>query len=212
MQAFTIDALKKLPAFQQMFAEAEAEAIAKRAAEISEWVETDEQYRSEIDKLQAIVNKYRAAVDQKELELKHLTSQRDSSQLELIDMANRWTHKRKSAIERILAGADTRLVHFILWAQRAENLAQFAAYRAEPIAVVGLGESRQHAEAIKRAKTVSSMCIHAVERAEQMRLDAIAHEDVTDELTGMASAIREAYGPLSTFVGELPPDSVWLKP
>lgn len=212
MQAFTIDALKKLPAFQQMFAEAEAEAIAKRAAEISEWVDTDEKYRSEIDKLQAIVNKYRAAVDQKELELKHLTNQRDSSQLELMQVANRRHHKRNAARERILAGADSRLPHFILWAQRVENLALFASHRAAPRIVIG-GDSTQEKEAGKRARAVSSMCQHAVERAEAMRLDAIAHEDVTDELTGMAAAIREAFAPLAMFAGQgCPPDSVWLNP
>ena len=212
MQAFTIDALKKLPAFQQMFAEAEAEAIAKRAAEISEWVETDKKYRSEIDKLQAIVSKYRAAVEQKELELKHLTSQRDSSQLELMQVANRWHHKRNAARERILAGADSRLVHFMLWAQRVENLALFAAHKSAPYIIHGEKSSQQD-EATKRAKTVSSMCQHAVERAEAMRLDAIAHEDVTVELTGMAAAIREAFAPLAMFAGQgCPPDSVWLKP
>lgn len=212
MQAFTLDTLKKLPAFQQMFAEAEAEAIAKRSAEISEWVETDEQYRSEIDKLQAIVSKYRAAVDQKELELKHLTSQRDSSQLELMQVANRWNHKRNAARERILAGADSRLVHFMLWAQRVENLALFASHKSEPYIIHG-EKSTQQDEAKKRAKTVSSMCQHAVERAEAMRLDAIAHEDVTVELTGMAAAIREAFAPLAMFAGQgCPPDSVWLNP
>lgn len=203
MQTLNLETLRRLPAFAALMEEAERKSLDERAALIEAWQTTNTQARAEVASLEATERKLSAEADALAAELQRLTEQRDLARMGLLRVANRHHRHNEEARQRIIAGADSRLFQFILWARRAANMAAFASHRAEPLAVVG-DFTAQTLKATKQARLVAELCEHAAERAEAMRLEAISSSDVTGELSAMAANIRDAYQPLAMFVGALP--------
>lgn len=196
MQTLTIETLRQLPAFSALFADAERESLTKRQAEIAAWHDANAAARREIAELEVIEREHTKAADALAAELNAATAQRDLARVQLLRAANRHHHERDAEMQRIAAASDARLLDFISWAQRANNLAAFASHRA---GLEGIGQSSKQHLAAEQARKVASLCESAVERANEMRLEAITNDDLTGELAAMAGAIRQAFEPLAPF-------------
>lgn len=204
MQTITLESLRRLPAFAAMLADAETAALKKRQATIDAWHASNEQARKDIAELETIERKRTQEAEKLAAELKAAIEKRDQARLALMGLANKHHRAAIDAEQRIIAGADSRLLHFINWTHRAGNLAGFASHRAGIVGYSGAVPDDGQARAASQSRKVASLVDSAVARAEEMRRLAISEADMLAELDAMASAIRAAFAPLASFGGGLP--------
>lgn len=194
-QAISIDQLKKTSFF---------------AAAIRELDEKNVSSRQElVDQLKANAKSLPQETAVLEAEQRKLEEEREATRLRaiaiegrLVDIRqqihrimNRGDAARRLARDRLMAGADQRIYTFMVWAQRAGNLADFASH--QPIAG-SLGVGQEDLDVIYKkagaaARRVGVRVAESLKRAEQMVLEAQSADEIGLELASMAAGIYQEY-------------------
>lgn len=207
MQNIIIETLAKTPAFAAALRELEAGQLAERQAQIDAWLDFRAQWHAEQMELAARADATHKRLEEMRSRLQELERESDQA-----NSAARWKATRDLERERhmeaaILAGADPRLAQFRAWAARADNLANVATYEQ----VVAFAGTAAPAPDTRQAREASRLCAEANARADEMRREAIAADDVAAELDAMAAGIRQALDRLGGgAAGRLPRD--WRAP
>ena len=201
-----LDTIKQLPAVKEILDAAEREVIAQRQAKINAWHEAR---AADLETMRHLNDAHKSALDaakKAHAEYRRLAAESDQASAAFQNLSNKASRRNNAARDEIICGADRRIHAFMLWARRAENLANFASYAAAPMAHEGK-VSTQSASAREQSRKVSELACAAVERADGMLLEAIAEADMLAELAELADGIRAAFTPLERFIpGRLPAD------
>lgn len=200
MQAFTLETLARVPAFAAAVRELEAGQLAERQAQIDALARFRLQWHAEIAALDARAQSARREADELRARMLEFQSEADRANSEALWRSTRATEQDRALEAVILAGADPRLMQFRAWAARAANLAAVATYEQGAAAL----NARQ-------AREVARLCAEANARADEMRREAIAADDVALELDAMAAGIVQALDRLGgSAAARLPRD--WRAP
>lgn len=201
----TIDQLSRTPAFAKAFRQFEAEQLAERQAQIDALAGFREQWHAEVE---ASCEKARAAavrLDEAHALLAVAQAEYASANSTALWRATRATAQERELEAKIIAGADQRLLRFRAWADRAKNLAGVATFEG---AHTGCPAAPWKT---KRALATGALCTDAMERADAMRLLAIAGDELVTELDEMAADILASLDQLGGATpGRLPRD--WRAP
>lgn len=201
----TIDQLSRTPAFAKAFRQFEAEQLAERQAQIDALAGFREQWHAEVE---ASCEKARAAavrLDEAHALLATAQAEYASANSTALWRATRATAQERELEAAIIAGADARLLQFRAWADRAKNLAQCSTFES---ATAGCAASPIKT---RRALATGALCSDAVKRADAMRLQAIAGDELVTELDDMAAGITASLDALGGQTpGRLPRD--WRAP
>jgi hypothetical protein len=109
-------------------------------------------------------------------------------------IGRRGDSQRRLLRDRLMASADQRIYVFLVWAERAKNLANLASF--SPFAAVeGATQSAEviFKNAIVAARQVSNSVNLCIDRAQQMLLEAQSADEIGLELTSMAAGIYQDY-------------------
>ena len=200
MQAFTLETLARVPAFAAAVRELEAGQLAERQAQIDALARFRLQWHAEIAALDARAQSARREADELRARMLEFQSEADRANSEALWRSTRATEQDRALEAVILAGADPRLMQFRAWAARGANLAAVATYEQGAAAL----NARQ-------AREVARLCAEANARADEMRREAIAADDVALELDAMAAGIVQALDRLGgSAAARLPRD--WRAP
>lgn len=200
MQAFTLETLARVPAFAAAVRELEAGQLAERQAQIDALARFRLQWHAEIAALDARAQSARREADELRARMLEFQSEADRANSEALWRSTRATERDRALEAAILAGADPRLMQFRAWAARAGNLAAAATYEQGAAAL----NARQ-------AREVARLCAEANARADEMRREAIAADDVALELDALAAGIVQALDRLGgSAAARLPRD--WRNP
>ena len=200
MQAFTLETLARVPAFAAVVRELEAGQLAERQAQIDALARFRLQWHAEIAALDARAQSARREADELRARMLEFQSEADRANSEALWRSTRATEQDRALEAVILAGADPRLMQFRAWAARGANLAAVATYEQGAAAL----NARQ-------AREVARLCAEANARADEMRREAIAADDVALELDAMAAGIVQALDRLGgSAAARLPRD--WRSP
>ena len=200
MQAFTLETLARVPAFAAVVRELEAGQLAERQAQIDALARFRLQWHAEIAALDARAQSARREADELRARMLEFQSEADRANSEALWRSTRATEQDRALEAVILAGADPRLMQFRAWAARGANLAAVATYEQGAAAL----NARQ-------AREVARLCAEANARADEMRREAIAADDVALELDAMAAGIVQALDRLGgSAAARLPRD--WRAP
>lgn len=205
MMNVTLDQLARIPGFSKMLKQAETEQLSERRAKIDALAGYRQQWHAEV---QASCEKARAAAVR--LNEAHATLAAAQEEYAAANSAALWIGTRANAQERALeaeiaAGADPRLLQFRAWAFRAKNLAGCSTFES---ALVGCPAAPWKT---RRALETGELCADAVKRADDMRLQAIAGDELVTELDEMAADILASLDQLGGATpGRLPRD--WRAP
>jgi len=200
MQAFTLETLARVPAFAAAVRELEAGQLAERQAQIDALAAFRLQWHAEIAALDARAQSARREADELRARMLEFQSEADRANSEALWRSTRATEQDRALEAVILAGADPRLMQFRAWAARAANLAAVATY-----------EQGAAAPNARQAREVSRLADEATARADEMRREAIAADDVALELDAMAAGIVQALDRLGgSAAARLPRD--WRAP
>lgn len=200
MQAFTLETLARVPAFAAAVRELEAGRLAERQAQIDELAAFRAEWHAEVMQLAECAQTARRAADELRAQVLELQTEADRANSAALWRTTRATERDRALECAILATADPGLAQFRAWAARAANLAAVATYE--------LGAAALNA---RQAREVSRLCAEANARADQMRREAIAADDVSLELDAMAAGILQALDRLGgSAAARLPRD--WRNP
>lgn len=187
-----LDTLKTVPAFAAIMQEMEDSGLAERQILIEQLAELDAEAVAQLAPLTDEAERRTAEVEDLTYRLRIANYAKGAAIARAFETSSKLTRERKRIAAIILAGADVRLNRFQAWAARAENLANFASYRAEPIAHNGrAGPST--ARAIALARKIKVLCRGAISRADEIRMEALSAADIGLELEAMASGIYEEF-------------------
>ena len=199
MQNITIETLAKTPAFAAALRELEAGQLAERQAQIDELAAFRAEWHNEVMQLAECAQTARRAADELRAQVLELQTEADRANSAALWRTTRATERDRALEAAILAGADSRLMKFRAWAARAANLAGVASYE------------QAAAPNARQAREVARLCAEANARADEMRREAIAADDVTLELDAMAAGIVLALDRLGgSAAARLPRD--WRNP
>lgn len=199
-QAFTLETLARVPAFAAAVRELEAGQLAERQAQIDALALYRAQWHAEIAALDARAQAARRDAEALRARALEFQQDADAANSALIWNSTRATERDRALEAAILAGADPRLMQFRAWAARAANLAAVATYEQGAAAL----NARQ-------AREVARLCAEANARADEMRREAIAADDVALELDALAAGIVQALDRLGgSAAARLPRD--WRNP
>lgn len=200
MQAFTLETLARVPAFAAAVRELEAGQLAERQAQIDALAAFRAEWHSEVIQLGERAQAARREADELRARLLEVERDADAANSAALWRSTRATEQDRALEAVILAGADPRLAQFRAWAARAANLSSVATYEQAAAAL----NARQ-------AREVARLCAEANARADQMRREAIAADDVALELDAMAAGIVQALDRLGgSAAARLPRD--WRNP
>lgn len=200
MQNITIETLAKTPAFAAALRELEAGQLAERQAQIDALAVFRAQWHNEIAALDARAQSARQEADELRARMLEAEREADAANSALLWKSTRATEQDRAQEAAIMATADPRLMQFRAWAARAANLAGLATYE--------LGAAALNA---RQAREVSRLCAEANARADEMRREAIAADDVALELDALAAGIGQALDRLGgSAAARLPRD--WRAP
>lgn len=201
----TIDQLARTPAFAKAFRQFEAEQMAERQAQIDALARFREGWHAEVEASCAKARAAAARLDELHALLKVAEQAYNEANSATLWSATRATEHERELEAAIIAGADPRLLQFRAWAFRAKNLAGCATFEA---AHAGCAAPPTKT---RRALETGALCSKAIERADAMRLEAIAGDAITDELDAMAGDILASLDQLGgATTGRLPRD--WRAP
>ncbi len=202
MNSITIEQLMQLPGLAEQFKAAENAKLAERQALIDEWRDFVDTGRQAIAEKQGEERKLAEKMDKLTGELKAVTEQRNIARTAIMENIGRNERKAEAMKKAILAGADPMLNRFTLWAQRAANLASFASHFTD---YLGFSSDRNEnppdrsIPAIAASRKVNELVQAAIERADQMRLEAISYTDMVKELKIREAEILDAFAPLAPY-------------
>lgn len=179
----TLDRLAKNPAFAKMLKQAEADQLSERQAQIGALSVFREQWHAEVEASCARARAAAARLDELDAMLAVAREEYSEANAAALWRATRATEQERALEASIIAGADPRLLQFRAWASRAKNLAGCATFEA---AHAGCAAPPTKT---RRALETGALCSKAIERADAMRLEAIAGDAITDELDAMAGDI-----------------------
>lgn len=184
----TIETLAKTPAFAAALRELEAGQLAERQAQIDALAAFRAQWHNEIAALDARAQTARREADQLRARMLDVERDADAANSALLWKSTRATEQDRALEAAILATADPRLAQFRAWIARAGNLAGVATYET----VSAFAGAVAPVPNVRQAREVARLCAEANERADQMRREAIAADDVALELDAMAAGILQA--------------------
>ena len=200
MQAFTLETLARVPAFAAAVRELEAGQLAERQAQIEAMAAFRVKWHAEIAALDARAQSARREADELRARALEVQQDADAANSALLWNSTRATERDRALEAAILATANPTLPQFRAWAARAANLAAVATYEQGAAAL----NARQ-------AREVARLCAEANARADEMRREAIAADDVALELDAMAAGILQALDRLGgSAAARLPRD--WRNP
>lgn len=200
MQAFTLETLARVPAFAAAVRELEVAQLAERQALIDDLTRFRAQWHAEIAALDAKAQSARMEAEALRARALEFQQDADAANSALIWNSTRATERDRALEAAILATADPRLMQFRAWAARAANLAAVTTFEQGAAAL----NARQ-------AREVARLCAEANARADEMRREAIAADDVALELDAMAAGIVQALDRLGgSAAARLPRD--WRSP
>jgi len=204
-----MDTISQLPAVREMLAAAEQDVLDKRQAKIDSWRAQQAEDTAHLKHLNNACQAARAEAAKANDEYRRLLSISDQAHTAFHAASTR-AHRRDTAARNdVLAGADRRIHSFMLWAQRAENLAKLASANALPLAFEGTSPMRWET-AREHTLLVSSKARNAVGRAEEMCLEAISEANMLAELAELADGVRAAYAPLERIMPRRLPSDHFL--
>ncbi len=207
MQNITIETLAKTPAFAAALRELEAVQLAERQAQIDALAAFRAQWHADLAALDARAQAARREAEALRVRALEFQQDADAANSALIWNSTRATERDRALEAAILAGADPRLMQFKVWVARAANLAGVATYEQ----VAAFAGAAAPAPNARQARAVSRLCAEANARADQMRREAIAADDVALELDAMAAGILQALDRLGgSAAARLPRD--WRAP
>ena len=207
MQTITLETLAKTPAFAAALRELEAGQLADRQAQIDALAAFRATWHNEIAALDARAQTARREADQLRARMLDVERDADAANSALLWKSTRATEQDRALEAAILATADPRLAQFRAWAARAANLAGVATYET----VSAFAGAVAPMPNVRQAREVSRLCNEATARADQMRREAIAADDVALELDAMAAGILQALDRLGgSAAARLPRD--WRSP
>lgn len=207
-QQAILDTLKTVPAFAAILQEMESSGLAERQILIDQLAELDAEAVAHLAPLHLEAARLTAEVETLTRQLRTATLAKGSAITRAFDASAKVTRNQKALEARILSGADSRLNRFQTWCQRAENLATFASYRAEPLAHNGREPGNATLRAVALAKRIKSLCRDAIDRASELRMEALSADDIGLELEAMSSAIHAEFQklPSGTTMYQMPSD------
>lgn len=185
MQSISIETLAKSPAFAAAIRELEAAQLAERRAQIDALADFRAQWHGELADLNAKAQEARRKLDEQRALMLEAERASDEANSAALWRATRLMQQDRRLEAAILAGADPRLEQFRAWAARAANLAGLATYE-QVAAFAGTTVPPSNA---RQAREVCRLCDEAIERADEMRREAIGTEDVALELDALAAGI-----------------------
>lgn len=188
MQNFTLETLAKTPAFAAALRELEAGQLAERQAHIDALAAFRLQWHADIAALDARAQSARREADELRARALEVQQDADAANSALLWSSTRATERDRALEAAIMAGADPRLMQFKAWAARAANLAAVATFEQ----VAAFAGAAAPAPNARQAREVSRLCNEATARADEMRREAIAADDVSLELDAMAAGIVQA--------------------
>lgn len=207
MQAFTLETLARVPAFAAAVRELEAGQLAERQAQIDALAAFRAEWHSEVIQLGERAQAARREADELRARLLEVERDADAANSAALWRSTRATEQDRALEAVILAGADPRLAQFRAWAARAANLAGMATYEQ----VAAFAGAAAPAPNARQAREVARLCAEANARADEMRREAIAADDVALELDAMAAGIVQALDRLGgSAAARLPRD--WRNP
>lgn len=206
-QAFTIETLAKTPAFAAALRELEAGQLAERQAQIDALAAFRAQWHADLAALDARAQAARREAEALRARALEFQQDADAANSALIWNSTRATERDRALEAAILATADPRLAQFRVWAARAANLAAVATYEQ----VAAFAGAAAPAPNARQAREVARLCAEANARADEMRREAIAADDVALELDALAAGILQALDRLGgSAAARLPRD--WRSP
>ncbi|HRP24247.1 hypothetical protein [Thauera sp.] len=188
MQNITIETLAKTPAFAAALRELEAGQLAERQAQIDALTTFRAEWHSEVIQLGERAQAARREADALRARLLEVERDADAANSAALWRSTRATERDRALEAAILAGADPRLMQFKVWAARAANLAGVATYEQ----VAAFAGAAAPAPNARQARAVARLADEATARADEMRREAIAADDVSLELDAMAAGIVQA--------------------
>ena len=207
MQAFTLETLARVPAFAAAVRELEAGRLAERQAQIDELAAFRAEWHNEVMQLAECAQTARRAADELRAQVLELQTEADRANSAALWRTTRATERDRALEAAILATADPRLAQFRAWAARAANLAGVATFEQ----VAAFAGAAAPAPNARQAREVARLCAEANARADEMRREAIAADDVALELDAMAAGIVQALDRLGgSAAARLPRD--WRAP
>lgn len=207
MQNITFETLAKTPAFAAAMRDLEAVQLAERQAQIDALAAFRVRWHADLAALDAKAQSARREADELRARAMEVQQDADAANSALLWNSTRATEQDRRLEAAIMAGADPRLAQFAVWAARAANLAAVATF--EP--VVAFSGAAAPATNARQSHEVSRLCAEANARADRMRREAIAADDVSLELDAMAAGIVRALDRLGgSAAARLPRD--WRNP
>ena len=207
MQNFTLETLAKTPAFAAALRELESGQLAERQAHIDALAAFRAQWHADLAALDARAQSARREADELRGRMLEVQQDADAANSALLWNSTRATERDRALEAAIMAGADPRLMQFKAWAARAANLAGVATFEQ----VAAFAGAAAPAPNARQAREVIRLADEATARADQMRREAIAADDVALELDAMAAGILQALDRLGgSAAARLPRD--WRSP
>lgn len=188
MQNITLERLAQTPAFLAAVAELEAGQLEERQAQIDALAAYRAQWHGEIAALDARAQSARRELDELRARMLEIEREADAANSAALWRSTRATEQGRALEAAILATADPRLAQFRAWAARAANLARVATYET----VSAFAGAVAPVPNVRQAREVAGLCNEANARADQMRREAIAADDVSLELDAMAAGILQS--------------------
>lgn len=190
-----MDAIKDSKLVADALREVESRQLEARRQRLKQMKERSAQRTRQLIKLgeeeRGLADEFEAVTARRNLLVYALGEKR----AEIMNIATQQTREERDAEDQLTSEADPRIARFIPWAERCKNLAEFAsangtlAMEGGAVAMV----ARQTEQTVLAVRTVQELVNASVERAHQMRLEALSEAEVTSELDRMAAAIYTAY-------------------
>lgn len=195
MQSATLDQLKTTHIFAEALRELESRQLDERRgliAELGAINQVDAKELEEASKRDAELSAERASLNAR---IREIEGEQSTTRGRMWSSINRSSAARQKLIDQIKAGADPRIIKFMVWADRVRNLAHFAGFAIPSFegALSSAAIEKHHKAGLDAGRKVAALCDKHFTRADQMRLEAISSDDVGLELASMATEIYAAY-------------------
>lgn len=199
-----LDRLKKSPVFAAALREVEEQELIPRREWVKQLSATPNGPKTEIAALVLREETLCAELSAARAKAREIEGQLSAVRQQTQALSSTSSDARTRLIKQLQDGADRRIGLFIMWAERAKNLGQFACFFDKPVSFEGSddyqtmqgianrieGALSQNVVATTRLQEIADRCI---ERAHQMRLEASTTTAVTAELKMMADQVHGAY-------------------
>lgn len=194
MQTVSIDQLKNTTVFAAALRELDEKNVATRKELVAQLGANAKSLPDETKALRVEEQKLLAERESIRERTLQINSRLSDVHDQMHRIERRGDAQRRLLRNRLMASADQRIYTFLVWAERAKNLANLASF--SPLSA--LEGNNKNADAIfthaaAAAREVNKIVDECMARAQNMLLEAQSAEAIGSELTSMAARIYQVY-------------------